>query len=572
MGLGAPMSILPKTEHLKRYKDVAMLLMKYGRSDLVKSSGLEAALLDEDKALHGQTGGAAAAGDLADDLERLGPTFVKLGQLLSTRADLLPPQYLEALTRLQDKVGAFSFGEVEKIVETELGVRLSKAFAHFEAKPMASASLGQVHRAQMRDGRDVVVKVQRPDIRQQMVEDFDALEEVAGFLDARTEIGRRYDFSPMVTVLRQSVLRELDYREEASNLLALADNLQSFEALIFPRPVLDFTTSRVLTMEFVAGKKITDLSPLGLMEIDGSRLAEQLFRAYLQQILVDGIFHADPHPGNVFLTEDDPPRVALIDLGMVGRVTSGFQDNLLRLLLAISEGRGEDAANITISMGEKKGGFDEGQFRRLVGDIVVRHTDASLNKIDAGAVVLEITRIAADCDFRLPPEFTMIAKTLLNLDRVVYTLSPSFEPNKTIRGYATEILQQRMLKALEPGNVMTSLIDLKDFVERLPSRVNKILDAVGNNDLQIKVDALDEKVLMEGAQKIANRITVGLVIGSMVVGAALLMRVETAFKLFGYPGIAIIFFLLAGAAAIYLVVTILFYDQPTKKRTGHDEG
>jgi predicted unusual protein kinase regulating ubiquinone biosynthesis (AarF/ABC1/UbiB family) len=565
------MSILPKTEHLKRYKDVAMLLMKYGRSDLVKASGLEAALVEEDKALEGKTDGAGAAGDLADDLERLGPTFVKLGQLLSTRADLLPPQYLEALTRLQDKVGPFSFGEVEKIVEAELGVRLSKAFAHFEAKPIASASLGQVHRAQMRDGRDVVVKVQRPDIRQQMVEDFDALEEVAGFLDARTEIGRRYDFTPMVTVLRQSVLRELDYREEASNLLALADNLQSFETLVFPRPVLDFTTSRVLTMEFVTGKKITDLSPLGLMEIDGSRLAEQLFRAYLQQILVDGIFHADPHPGNVFLTEDSPPRVALIDLGMVGRVTSGFQDNLLRLLLAISEGRGEDAAQITISMGEKKGGFDEGQFRRKVGDIVVRHTDASLNKIDAGAVVLEITRIAADCNFRLPPEFTMIAKTLLNLDRVVYTLSPSFDPNQTIRRYATEILQHRMLKALEPGNVMTSLIDLKDFVERLPSRVNKILDAVGNNDLQIKVDALDEKVLMEGAQKIANRITVGLVIGSMIVGAALLMRVDTAFKIFGYPGIAIIFFLLAGAAAIYLVVTILFYDQPTKKRTGQDE-
>jgi ubiquinone biosynthesis protein len=566
------MSILPKTEHLKRYKDVAMLLMKYGRSDLVKSSGLEAALVEEDKALAGETDGAAAAADgLADDLERLGPTFVKLGQLLSTRADLLPAPYLEALARLQDKVGPFSFGEVEKIVEAELGVRISKAFAHFEAKPVASASLGQVHRARMRDGREVVVKVQRPDIRQQMVEDFDALEEVAGFLDARTEIGRRYDFSPMVTVLRQSVLRELDYREEASNLLALADNLQTFETLVFPRPVLDFTTSRVLTMEFVTGKKITDLSPLGLMEIDGSRLAEQLFRAYLQQILVDGIFHADPHPGNVFLTEDSPPRVALIDLGMVGRVTSDFQDNLLRLLLAISEGRGEDAAQITISMGEKKGGFDEGQFRRKVGDIVVRHTDASLNKIDAGAVVLEITRIAADCGFRLPPEFTMIAKTLLNLDRVVYTLSPSFDPNKTIRRYATEILQHRMLKALEPGNVMTSLIDLKDFVERLPSRVNKILDAVGNNDLQIKVDALDEKVLMEGAQKIANRITVGLVIGSMIVGAALLMRVDTAFKIFGYPGIAIIFFLLAGAAAIYLVVTILFYDQPTKKRTSRDE-
>jgi predicted unusual protein kinase regulating ubiquinone biosynthesis (AarF/ABC1/UbiB family) len=561
------MSILPKTEHLKRYKDVALLLMKYGRSDLVKGSGLESALVEEDIA---ENKSAPKAEDLADDLERLGPTFVKLGQLLSTRADLLPPPYLEALARLQDSVGPVSFAEIEQIVETELGVRLSKAFARFESQPMASASLGQVHRAEMRDGREVVVKVQRPNIREGMIDDFDALEEVAGFLDARTEMGRRYEFTPMVTELRKSVLRELDYKEEAGNLLTFADNLANFESVFVPRPVQDYTTSRVLTMEYVHGKKITDLSPLGLMEIDGARLAEELFRAYLQQILVDGVFHADPHPGNVFIS-DDGARIILLDLGMVGHVASNFQDNLLRLLLAIAEGRGEDAAEMTIRMGEKKGGFDETDFKRRISDLVVRHTDAPMNKIDAGAVVLEITRIGADCNFRLPAEFTMIAKTLLNLDRVVYTLSPSFDPNATIRGYATEILQHRLLKAFEPGNLMSSLIDLKEFAERLPNRLNKILDAIGNNDLQIKVDALDEKVLMEGAQKIANRITMGVVIASMIIGAALLMRVETAFKIFGYPGLAIICFLLAAAAGSYLIIVILFYDQPIKKRTSHDE-
>jgi predicted unusual protein kinase regulating ubiquinone biosynthesis (AarF/ABC1/UbiB family) len=561
------MSILPKTEHLKRYKDVALLLMKYGRSDLVKGTGLESALVEEGIA---ENKSAPKAEDLADDLERLGPTFVKLGQLLSTRADLLPPAYLEALARLQDSVGPFSFAEVEQIVESELGVRLSKAFARFESQPMASASLGQVHRAELRDGREVVVKVQRPNIREGMVDDFDALEEVAGFLDARTEMGRRYEFTPMVTELRKSVLRELDYKEEAGNLLTFADNLANFESIFVPRPVEDYTTSRVLTMEYVDGKKITDLSPLGLMEIDGARLAEELFRAYLQQILVDGVFHADPHPGNVFISEDGA-RIILLDLGMVGHVASAFQDNLLRLLLAIAEGRGEDAAEMTIRMGEKKGGFDETDFKRRITDLVVRHTDAPMNKIDAGAVVLEITRIGADCNFRLPAEFTMIAKTLLNLDRVVYTLSPTFDPNATIRGYATDILQHRLLKAFEPGNLMSSLIDLKEFAERLPNRLNKILDAVGNNDLQIKIDALDEKVLMEGAQKIANRITLGVVIASMIIGAALLMRVETAFKIFGYPGLAIICFLLAAAAAAYLIVVILFYDQPIKKRTSSDE-
>ncbi|HEY9404456.1 MAG TPA: AarF/UbiB family protein, partial [Pyrinomonadaceae bacterium] len=354
-----------------------------------------------------------------------------------------------------------------------------------------------------------------------------------------------------------------DYRDEAGHLIEFAENLRDFDLILIPRPIEDFTTSRVLTMDYIHGKKITALHPIRRLEINGKQLAEQLFRAYLQQILVDGVFHADPHPGNVFLTEDE--RIALLDLGMVSRIMSGFQDNLLRLLLAISDGRGEEAADITIRMGTRKENFEEEEFSRDVSDIVARHTDTSMNKVDAGRVVLEIQRIAADRGFRLPPEFTMIAKALLNLDQVVYTLAPDFDPNAVIRNYASQIMQQRILKSLAPGNLMTNLLDVKDFLERLPNRVNKILDAVGNNELELKVDAIDEKKLMEGLQKVANRITVGLVIAAMIIGASLLMRVETNFKLFGYPGLAIIFFLLAAAAAIWLVVVILYYDETAEK-------
>jgi predicted unusual protein kinase regulating ubiquinone biosynthesis (AarF/ABC1/UbiB family) len=554
------MAISLKPEFLKRYKDIAVLFMKYGRSDLVKTSGLSLALGDDSPEV---AAAAPEASELAADLERLGPTFIKLGQLLSTRADILPPPYLEALARLQDNVGPFSFADVERIVEDDLGVRLSKAFNRFDSIPMASASLGQVHRAEMRDGREVVVKVQRPDIREQITQDVAALEELATFLDSHTEMGKRYDFAQMLSEFRKSLLRELDYRDEAGHLIEFAENLRDFDLLIIPRPVEDFTSSRVLTMDYIHGKKITALHPIRRLEINGKRLAEQFFRAYLQQILVDGVFHADPHPGNVFLTEDE--RIALLDLGMVSRIMSGFQDNLLRLLLAISDGRGEEAADITIRMGTRKENFQEEDFIRDVSDIVARHTDTSMNKVDAGRVVLEIQRIAADRGFRLPPEFTMIAKALLNLDQVVYTLAPDFDPNSVIRRYASELMQQRILKSLAPGNLMTNLLDVKDFLERLPSRVNKILDAVGNNELELKVDAIDEKKLMEGLQKVANRITVGLVIAAMIIGASLLMRVETSFKLFGYPGLAIIFFLLAAAAAIWLVVIILYYDETAEK-------
>ena len=555
-----------KTEHLKRYKDVAMLLAKYGRSDLVKQSGLEESLELDESAYEAAV---PKAEELATDLEKLGPTFIKLGQLLSTRADLLPAPYLSALERLQDQIEPFSYEEVDRIVSGELGVRISKAFAEFDPQPLAAASLAQVHRAYMRDGRAVVVKIQRPNIREQIVKDLESLEEVARFMDTHTELGKRYEFGNMLVNVRKSLLQELDFQTEANNLRMFGENLKEFDRIIVPEPIEGFTTSRVLTMEYIPGKKITDLSPLRLMEIDGPGLADQLFRAYLQQMLVDGVFHADPHPGNVFLTDDE--CIALLDLGMVGRLMTGFHDNLLRLLLAISEGRGEDAAETSIKMGEAKPGFDRSQFTRRVSELVAENADVNLSRIDAGQVALEITKISADCWFRLPSEFTMIAKALLNLDRTVFTLDPSFDPNAVIRERATEIMQRNVLKAIAPGNLLSGAVEVKEFVEKLPRRVNRILDAVGNNDFKIKVDAIDEKAVVEGLQKVANRITLGLVLAALIIGASLLMRVETSFRILGYPGFPMIFFLIAAIAGFALVASIVFSDVKAsqKRRDGN---
>jgi ubiquinone biosynthesis protein len=550
-----------KPERLKRYKDVAMLLIKYGRSDLISAAGLEDSVLPDEIAE--ESGAAAPAEELAKDLEKLGPTFIKLGQLFSTRADLLPGPYLDALARLQDQIEPFPYEEVERIVSGELGVRISKAFADFDATPLAAASLSQVHRAYMRDGRAVVVKVQRPDIRELIVGDLEALGEIAHFLDEHTELGKRYEFDNMLVNLRKSLLRELDFTIEANNLHTIGQNLYEFENIVIPEPIDDYTTTRVLTMEYITGKKITSLNPLRLLDLDTGALADELFSAYLKQFLVDGLFHADPHPGNVFLTDDD--RIALLDLGMVGRVTRTFQDNLLRLLLAISEGRGEVAAEAAIKMGEAKERFDRGQFVRRITDLVAENSDAMLSRMNAGKVTLEITRIAADCWFRLPAEFTMIAKALLNLDRVVYTLDPTFDPNAVIRERANEILQRNIIKSIAPNNLLSGVVDLKEFAEKFPTRVNKILDQIGNNEIRFGVDAIDEKVVVDGLQKVANRITLGLVVAALIVGAAMLMRVETSFRIFGYPGLAMILFLLAAAAGLMLAFSILFYDEKPRK-------
>ena len=556
-----------KPERLKRYKDVAMLLIKYGRSDLLSPAGLESSVLPEEIAE--EKGTIAPAEELAKDLEKLGPTFIKLGQLLSTRADLLPAPYVDALTRLQDQIEPFPYEEVERIVSGELGVRISKAFAEFDPIPLAAASLSQVHRAWMRDGRAVVVKVQRPDIRELIVGDLDALGEISHFLDLHTELGKRYEFENMLIQLRKSLLRELDFTIEANNLHSIAENLIEFEQIVIPEPIDDYTTTRVLTMEYIAGKKITALSPLRLLEVDGASLADELFSAYLKQFLVDGIFHADPHPGNVFLTDDD--RIALLDLGMVGRTTQTFQDNLLRLMLAISEGRGDTAAEAAVKMGEAKEGFERRAFDRRIADLVTENSDAVLSRLNAGKVTLEITKIAADCWFRLPAEFTMFAKALMNLDRVVYTLDETFDPNAVIRERANEILDQNIVKSIAPSNLLSSVVDLKEFAEKFPPRVNRILDQIGNNELRFKVDAIDEKVVLEGLQKVANRITLGLVVAALIVGAAMLMRVETTWRIFGYPGLAMILFMLAAAAGMVLAVSIVFYDEKRRKKRNRME-
>jgi predicted unusual protein kinase regulating ubiquinone biosynthesis (AarF/ABC1/UbiB family) len=241
-----------KPAHLKRYKDIAVLLVKYGRADLAKGIGIDEELARPSAA----EAVPPKAEELARDLEKLGPTFIKLGQLLSTRADLLPVAYIDALARLQDDVEPFSFAEVERIVTEELGARISKAFAEFDAAPLAAASLGQVHRAVLRDGRVVAVKVQRPGVREQIIDDLDAFTEIAQLLDRHLEAGHLYQFEKVVEEFRKSILRELDYRREAQNLVTLSENLAEFDRIVVPSPILDFTTGRILTMDFVFGQKI----------------------------------------------------------------------------------------------------------------------------------------------------------------------------------------------------------------------------------------------------------------------------------------------------------------------------
>ncbi len=549
------MNVSLKPAHLKRYKDIAVLLMKYGRSDLVDAAGIEEAPPPNKGAPEVEP----RAEELAADLEKMGPTFIKLGQLLSSRGEFLPPAYLHALERLQDNVAPFAYEEVEKIVSEELGVRLSKAFARFDHEPLAAASLGQVHRASLRDGRPVVVKVQRPGIRQQVVEDLESFEEIAGVLASRTTLGQRYDIGAMMEEFRKTLLLELDYRKEAQNLVTLGKNLSHFRRIVVPQPVEDYTTSRVITMDYIAGKKITALSPLTLLEVDGEALAEELFHAYLHQIFVDGFFHADPHPGNVFLTDDH--RIALLDLGMVSRIAPRLQERMLQMVLAISEGRSDETADYALKLGEKRDDLEETTFRRKVADLVSENQNANIRDIQVGRIFLDMARCSAECGLRLPPELTILGKALVNLDGIGRIIAPDFDPNASIRDNAARIMNQRILKSLSPGNIFSGALEMKEMVDRLPSRVNRILDSAANNEFGLKVDTgIDASQFMVGLQKVANRIALGLILAALIVGAAMLMQVKTAFTILGYPGLAMIFFLVAVLGGVSLLLHTIWQD------------
>jgi ubiquinone biosynthesis protein len=555
-----------RARQVRRYAELGRLLRKYGRSDLVRQAGLDESVAEDDAVAGevGEDGAAAAAEELAADLEALGPTYVKLGQLLSTRADLLPAPYLVSLARLQDNVAGVSYAEIEEVIETQFGARVSDLFSEFDEKPLAAASLGQVHRARTRDGRSVAVKVQRPGIRDRVVEDLEVLGEVAALMDDHTELGRTFGFGDLLEQFRRSMMAELDYRAEAANLHTMAHHLERFSRIVVPRPVDGLTKSRVLTMDLIDGRKVTDLGPLGLMEIDGSALAEELFSAYVDQILGSGFIHADPHPGNVLITADGD--LALIDLGMVTRVSPESQEDLIKMLLALGDGRGREVAQVAERLGTRLDGFDRQHLERETMGLVARHRGDTMAEFGAGAILADLMRVCGEARLRPPPELSMLGKALLNLDEVARTLDPDFDPQAAMRAQVRELFEHRAWSVRSEGHLMRTALEAKEFLEELPVRANRLIDALIDGDLSVKVDAIDQDELLRGIEKVGNHLTTGLVLAAIIIGAALTMRVQTNTRLFGYPAVSIVFFVAAALAGFALVASILTGDRRRKRR------
>ncbi len=553
-----PVALSLRPHHAGRYRDLALLLVKYGRSDLVQAAGLDTVLRDEvggpEQQVHAE--------ELAADLEALGPTFVKLGQLLSSRVDLLPEPYIDALARLQDQLDPVPFDQVEQIISGELGTRLSRAFAEFDPVPLASASLGQVHRARLRTGESVVVKVQRPDVRRQVAEDMDVLCELAEFLDAHSEAAARMALTDLLEEFRRSLVSELDYQLEAANLVRLAEILAPYDRLVVPRPYDGFCTGRVLTMQRLDGHKVTELSGVVLTDVDGDTLADQLFRAYLDQILVAGFFHADPHAGNVLLMPDG--RLAVLDVGQVARLNEDLRGQLVRTLLAVADGNGAEVAALSAAMCEQLPGYDERRFTRQVTELVERTARAGLLDMRPGEVVLRLTQLCAAADLRPPPELAMVGKALLHLDEVAGVLAPDFQAIDVFREHTVTLVRSGMRPSV--GGLVTTMLETKDFVEQLPGRVNRAMDAFADGRMEFRVKAFDEQEFLAGLHRMANRVAMGVVVAALVVGAAILSQVRTSTTVAGYPAVAFVVFCVAAIAGLALIVSIVLSDRRVRAR------
>lgn len=550
-------------KHLDNYVKFFSFILKYYNSDVMKTAS--STVLSPIETAENTEEYSQKPEELVEDLKKMGPTYIKLGQLLSTRPDLLPDQYLDALATLQDDVETIPYEEVEKIIEEEIGTKIKNAFALFDTAPLASASIGQVHRAVLPSGRMVVVKVQRPGVRQKFIDDLNSLKSMADFAVNNSKEARKFALNDVIEELRFILLNELDYNKEFQNLVTIRENLRKYRHIVIPEPIKEYSSGKVLTMDYIDGKKITSVSKLKQIETDFTPMIDDLVEAYMQQIVVDGFAHADPHPGNIHLTKDD--RIALMDLGMVAKFSPKLQEKIMMLLVGLSKRDGDAITDALLEMSE----FDQkavnlDNFRKNINRLVMDSTSNNAEDMETGRVLIQMNRIAADEGIKLAVELNILGKILLNMDQIVAVLTQKYDLQKAIKKFMEKMVNKKFQQELKPENIYGLLLDNKKLAENLPGRLNKITENLAANQFELKVNALDEDRLTDGFQKVANRITSGLIIAAMIIGAALLMRIPSSYSVMGYGILPFIFFMIAIGLGLYLVYNIMFKDENYKKK------
>lgn len=536
--------------YLSRYSRIALFVMRYRRAGVLR--GVPG---------HRRSGGLADDRQpqrLVQDLERLGPAFIKLGQALSCRPDLVRAPYLAALTRIQDSVEPIDTEAVRTTLTRELGAPPEEVFRAFDPVPLAAGSLAQVHAVVLPDGMQAVVKVQRPGIAQRIRSDLDALERLAMTAQRHTEVGRRYGFVPWIAEMRRSLLNELDFVAEANHLDTFRRHLELYEALYIPTPFFEFTTSRVLAMARVRGNKLGALPVPEGEQIARARLAGQLLSAYIDQVFVHGLIHADPHPGNLVLMDDG--RLGLLDFGMVTSLSPAMRSDLLRMMLAAADGDGDGVADICERLCVVLPELDRAAYRRAVCNAVLRYASASdRSRLEEGRLLLSLTRIGADNGLRPPAELSLLGRALLNLEPALERLAHDLPTRELMRTRLLEVVAAQLVNPVSQAKGGSLLLEAQRFAIHAPGHLGRFIETLADNRLRVRIDGLEESHLIENLQKIANRIAAGVITAALLIAGALVARIAPLGSGYGY--VAAVMFGLAAVIGFGLVVNALRRDR-----------
>lgn len=535
----------------QRYRRIATVVVEEGFGTALDQVGVRAPWLASIRGRRSQLDeGLSPEQRLRVTMERLGPTFAKIGQMLSVRPDLIPPSFADELAKLQDEMRPFAFEQVREQIERAFGETVEEIFAEFDPVPKAAATIGQVHMAVLKDGKPVAVKVQRPDIREVIAADLDILRTQAHQVQGRTEIGRRYDLVGLVDEFARVLEEECDYIREGQNADRLRVMFPDDDRVCFPRVFWEHTSATVLTLERLEGIPFNRLDELDAAGIDRHEIARKGIVCYYEQIFLHGFYHADPHPGNLFAMPDG--RVAFADFGRCGTLSEDARNHVADLLVAIIEQDGDLATDILLDVSGGAGDIDVVGLRRDVTTLIAKYYDMRLHEVDARELIVEIMSLIGQRGLVLASEFALLLTTFATLQALGTAVDPQFHFVESVRPFAKRIVEKQMSPDAMAKSVVSTARRAMRGMQGLPENVNRALKRVGDGDLRMTVRPGGYDSLMSRIEQAVDRIAFAVVVSAFVLGFSWLLaspgvppwlELIASFALVCAAGVGIWFFL-----------------------------
>ena len=545
--------------HLNRYQRILRVLFKYGFNDLVDrlhiDQYLESGLQMINRKPREQIARLSRPERLRLVFEELGPTFIKLGQLLSTRPDLIPAEYLDELARLQDEVPPFSLAEVHAIFREELGRSPDEVFHYFDAEPLAAASIGQVHRARLDSGAEVVVKVQRPDIDTVIAVDLEILAHIAGLMEQYLEEVQGHRPTAIVQEFARSLSREIDFAVELANVQRFARQFKSNAAIHVPLVYPELSTPRVLVMEYVLGIKASMAGQLREQGYDLPLIAERGATLVMEQIFVHGFFHADPHPGNLFILPDNV--VCFIDFGQMGRLSRKDREDFTDLVLDLVAGDErtvvEGVLKVTVQLGE----VDRESLARDLGGLVDLYLYRPLGELEAGRILQDLLDLVTRHKLTFKPAFYQMMKALSTVEGVGLMLDPKLELIRLARPFMRRIRLERMRPARLAEEIARTGSGYLQLLRELPEELRTILRQLRGGRMRIEFEHRGLQALGAALDRVSNRIAFAIVLAALIVGSSLIVLSDIPPHWHDIPVIGLLGFLVAGIMGFWLLLSII---------------